>query len=253
MSSVFTWMCGDSKLEARLTPWDQRAFGFGTAEVTSVALEGSSGENCLKALQQWCSEADVSYCFGRHDANDRVTRESLAREGYSTVELSLKLRREGFVGLPVVPKGMAVMLKASMPEDLGVIREIAFRDFHHGRFLEDPGVPEALARGRTRQWIDALHEQGLLQTGWSQGGIIGFHAERISDDGRSCDLILTGARQGREVLAMPLWIAALKSLESRGVERCSTLVSAANTGIINLYARLGFTFTQSLHGFRKHL
>ena len=55
------------------------------------------------------------------------------------------------------------------------------------------------------------------------------------------------------MLAMPLWVTALESLAARDIQRCTTLVSAANTGIINLYARLGFQFNTSLTGFRKFL
>ena len=55
------------------------------------------------------------------------------------------------------------------------------------------------------------------------------------------------------MLALPLWITALESLAAREVPHCTTLVSAANTGILNLYARLGFHFNSTLFGFRKFL
>ena len=48
-------------------------------------------------------------------------------------------------------------------------------------------------------------------------------------------------------------MVALESLADRGVTSCSTLISAANTGIVNLYAKLGFHYDKTLFGFRKYL
>ena len=66
-------------------------------------------------------------------------------------------------------------------------------------------------------------------------------------------LILTGAAGRYSMLALPLWITALEHLGSRQVKHCSTLVSAANIGVVNLYARLGFRYDTTLFGYRKFL
>lgn len=241
-------------VDVRLTPWDQRALGMRTAEI--VRLDASSNEAATALLaqaEQWCTEQGVRYLFGRFDAACAPAKSAVLAAGHAIVECSLTLARNGFDGLPVVPARMRPQLREVADADLGELRRIARDDFHHGRFLEDPAIDPGLAAARTGNWVDDLVQQGLMRTAESGGRVIGFHAERIAPDGRHADLILTGATARYAVLALPLWTVALESLRDRGVTSCSTLVSAANTGIVNLYAKLGFRYESTLFGFRKFI
>ena len=238
----------------RLTPWDERTLGMRTAEITR--LSPSSEENGALLLGQaeaWCRGHGVRYLFGRFDAKLPYVKQAVLESGHVIVECSLTLSRRGFAGLPAVPARMRPTLRAFSESDLVELQRIATEDFAHGRFLEDPSIDPAKAARRTANWIGDLTRQGLVCTAESNGRIIGFHAERVSADGRHADLILTGATARYAVLGVPLWVAALESLAGRGVTSCSTLISAANTGIVNLYARLGFHYDTTLFGFRKYL
>jgi len=244
----------DACLQARLTPWDERALGFATAEITSFeARSAHSASRLLAQAEQWAHGLGVRYLFGRVDGNAHLLRGVLLAGDFQFVETSLTVSRSGMGNLPPVPRGMLPTLRPAVADDIPLLRGIAHDDFGHGRFLEDPAIDPAHARQRTANWIEDLVNGGLAYTAESRGRIIGFHAERVHASEHRAELLLTGAAAPYAMLAMPLWVTALESLAARDVQRCTTLVSAANTGIINLYARLGFQFNTSLTGFRKFL
>lgn len=245
---------GEGRLSARLTPWDERALGFTTAEVTLLQIDDASQATALLAeLEHWCATQSVHYLFGRIDATHAPAKAALLQHGYAFVETSLTVSRSGFANLPQVPRGMLPTLRAATTDDIATLRDIAATDFVHGRFLEDPAIDPQRAAIRTANWIEDLVKGEFAYVAESRGRTVGFHAERVAADNGNCDLLLTGATGPYSMLALPLWITALESLATRGVPQCTTLVSAANTGILNLYARLGFHFNSTLFGFRKFL
>jgi len=245
---------GEDRLVARLTPWDERALGFVTAEVTAVEISSIHAAGpLLEQLEQWCHANAVRYLFGRIDAAQPIAKAALLLHGYAFMETSLTVSRSGFANLPQVPRGMLPTLRPATADDIVELRRIAANDFTHGRFLEDPDIDPQCATLRTANWIEDLVKDDLAFVAESRGRTIGFHAERVAADRSNCDLLLTGATGAYAMLALPLWITALESLGARGIPQCTTLVSAANTGIINLYARLGFHFNRTLFGFRKFL
>lgn len=255
MNSVKTQVCiADGRADVRLTPWDERALGMRTAEIAGFApTSADNGSALLAQAEDWCREQGVRYLFGRFDASLAHAKQAILAADHAIVECSLTLSRRGFAGLPAVPASMRPVLRDFVESDLPELQRIAAQDFLHGRFLEDPSIDPVLAAKRTSNWIGDLARQGLARTAESGGRIIGFHAERLSADGRHAELILTGASSRYAMLGVPLWAVALESLAGRGVASCSTLVSAANTGIVNLYARLGFRYDSTLFGFRKYL
>lgn len=245
---------GQGRIAARLTPWDERALGFVTAEVTALEITtvGQAGP-LLDALEQWCASQSVHYLFGRINAMHALPKAALLLHGYQFVETSLTVSRSGFANLPPVPRGMLPALRPATSADIPELRRIAATDFAHGRFLEDPAIDAGRAAERTANWIEDMVTGGLAQVAESRGRTIGFHAERVDIPQRSAELLLTGATAPYAMLALPLWITALEALAAREIQQCTTLVSAANTGILNLYARLGFHFNSTLFGFRKFL
>lgn len=245
---------GQGRIAARLTPWDERALGFVTAEVTAFEIDAIDQAGALlDELDQWCSSQSVHYLFGRIDATSLVAKSALLQYGYQFVETSLTVSRSGFANLPTVPRGMLPTLRPATAVDIPELRRIAATDFAHGRFLEDPAINPERAASRTANWVEDLVTGGLAYVAESRGKTIGFHAERANPEQRSAELLLTGATAPYAMLALPLWVTALESLAARDIQQCTTLVSAANTSILNLYARLGFHFNSTLFGFRKFL
>lgn len=250
----FALQQNSSHLAARLTPWDERALGFVTAEITALhADDAATARRLLAHMQAWAGEQGVRYLFGRVDANGHLLRDALLEADFQFVETSLTVSRSGMGNLPPVPRGMLPILRPATTTDIPLLRQIAYDDFGHGRFLEDPAIDATRARQRTANWMEDLVNGGLTYVAESRGRVIGFHAERAHPSEHRAELLLTGAAASYSMLAMPLWVTALQSLAARDIQQCTTLVSAANTGILNLYARLGFQFNTTLTGFRKFL
>ena len=244
----------DGSVDVRLTPWDERTLGMRTAEITRFSpTSAQNGTLLLEQAEAWCRAHAVRYLFGRFDSGLPHAKQAVLESGHAIVECSLTLSRRGFAGLPSVPARMSPTLREFSDSDLAELQRIATDDFFHGRFLEDPSIDPTQAARRTANWICELARQGQVYTAELNDRIIGFHAERVSADGRHANLILTGATARYAVLGLPLWVVALESLADRGVTSCSTLISAANTDIVNLYAKLGFHYDKTLFGFRKYL
>lgn len=253
-ASVTRCECNGSHIDVRLTPWDQCVLGFGTAEFTSFHAGSSADARSLLAqAATWGRANNVSYLFGRVPGDARELRTALTATGYSMVECSLTLSRDGFDHLPVIPPRVRIDLRPAVREDLASLQVIANDDFHHGRFLEDPAIAHADAARRTANWVSDLLDLRLLRTALCSGRIVGFHSERVGASGKHADLLLTGVANRYAVLAMSLWVSVLQDLARRDVRGCSTLVSAANIGVVNLYAALGFRYNSTLFGYRKFL
>jgi hypothetical protein len=131
--------------------------------------------------------------------------------------------------------------------------DILRTEFQHGRFLEDPWVPESAARRRNENWLRDLYRAGDVQIASIGGRVAGFHVDRVDAAAGTGDLVLTGVCRELPGAALPTWVAALEQLHTRGVHLVTTMVSAGNVGVLNLYSSLGFKVVQAHLGYRKVL
>lgn len=241
---------GNATARLRLTPWDQRSLGLRTAELLEITGTGNELSELWTHVDAWLLEHRIEYSFGRIATDAPQLKEALQNHGYHFIETSILLSRARTEEWPRVSKSLKLELGAPSPEDLDELRDIAFSDFHHGRFLEDPTIQPQLARARTSGWLDDLHERESLSSARLHGKNIGFVADTINADGVA-DLILYGVSSSYPMLALPLWVAALQRLNDMGATRYQAMVSAANIPMLNLYLRLGFSVTSVHYGFRK--
>lgn len=246
-----TLTCSDGIATVRRTPWDERVLGYPTAEILNLQSTTIAGaEAVLSLIEDWARAEDVGYMNGRF-TDDRNIRAALERCGYMNVETTLDMAGKPPITLPRVPTKLAVTLERMAESDVPLAQKIALDSFHHGRLLEDPAIPEVAARQRTANWVADLASQGLALGAHASGRMVGFHCENVEADNAA--LILTGVREDDSAFALPLWCAVLESLRSRGVKRITAPVSAANTGVINVYSTLGFKVHRTWFGFRKML
>lgn len=241
------------RAEIRQTPWDERAFGFPTSEILKISYADIAQLPPLFAeIDAWNAARGVRYCVSRTNASENTTKAALQHAGFYFAEASLtlsksKLNRCNFDEIT----RRRVALRPAREDDRAAVRQIAASDFRFGRFLEDPFLEDGLASHRHANWAEDLLNQGLMQIATVNDTIVGFHAERLHDDGKTVDLILTGATGRYAMLSVPLWVSALESLQKRGVTNAKTMISAANTGVVNLYRALDFHFDTTLFGFHK--
>ena len=112
--------------------------------------------------------------------------------------------------------------------------------FVYGRFHRDFNLHPAQADQRYKQWLSQIHQKGGVLGLTFKGELAGFIAHEEGDL-----LLHAVAEQFRgRGLAKHLWTAAIEQLFRQGITDIFSSVSAANLAVLNLYASLGFRFSQ---------
>lgn len=110
--------------------------------------------------------------------------------------------------------------------------------FSHGRFHRDFNLTQAKADQRYDNWLCQLHAAGKTYGVLYRGEFAGF----IAVDGNRLVLhALAELMRGRG-LAKSLWTPLCETVFASGYTEVTSSVSASNLAVVNLYARLGFSF-----------
>ncbi|MBL8570144.1 MAG: hypothetical protein JNK84_13825 [Phreatobacter sp.] len=244
-------------MRLRETPWDAKALGRPTLDITELALAiETGGDAALDAdlfahLDALCAERATGLVTTRLDAERRGAVGRMQAAGFRYVETAYRLSYRNVARYEPPPRVARIKLREAMPRDHDALVEQAADSFRYGRFAEDPAIPEEVNRRRQIDWMEGLLNGGARVLVADAGGAPGaFMAFRVNQG--VADLILAGTRPQLGVLAHPLWIAVMKVLKEEGVARAETVISAANIGVVNLYGTLGFRFEQALVGLHLH-
>jgi hypothetical protein len=146
-----------------------------------------------------------------------------------------------------VPK---LVLEKALPEDYEAIKTISRDDFDHSRFHEDINIDRELARTRFYNWVeDLIRQEKEIYVVRLKGEIIGFNIQHVEGD--TAHIILTGCKKSKSVLSVALWQAVIMDLKERNIRNFATLISAANTGVFNLYCYFQFKVMNTLVGMHR--
>jgi hypothetical protein len=227
--------------EVKDTPWDTAAFGVKTCEITSIHSPPERLTNLLGALVARIDLNGVGLSYTRRDADAREEVAAFQSVGFRFVECTTRVqlrRAHKFVHDPRITR-RALPLRIASIEDAEALEKISAESFDYGRFREDPRIPMHLLHRRQSLWIqDLLQSDARIIVAESGTGIASFMAFTIRDD--AAELILGGSRRGSGHLSFPFWTSIISMLAGQGTTTISANISAANLGIVNLYARLGF-------------
>jgi len=246
---------GGAQMVLRDTPWDARALGRPTLDIVSLALTTEQGtgtdDDLFQAFGNVCREHRAGLVTARLPAERRVAISRLQAAGFRYVETVLRLRYANLARFAPTTTGRTVALRDARPDDAPALIEQASATFHYGRFAEDPAIDPEVNRRRQIDWMEGLltGKASVLvaDTGDTPGAFMAYRVE-----GGTADLILGGTRPEQAVLAYPFWGAVLVRLKHDGVRRVETVISAANLGVLNLYARLGFQAYDTQVGLHLH-
>jgi len=230
-------------MEYFLVPWDSEAFGFPVAHVQHIALRDGNAEPAFQQFEQWCRENNCRLVSCRMP-HDRL-RESgfLERHFFRFIEMVYKPRFESLAEL--ADRESALDIREAAAADLPEVEQIARSAFATGRFVLDPQFPAGLGNERYVTWVrnsfaDAQHQ---VIKAIVDGRLAGFFIVEERQDGTAYWHLTAIAPdfQGRG-LGQALWQAMMIRHRRAGMHRIETTISAHNTAVINLYAKLGFTF-----------
>jgi len=163
--------------------------------------------------------------------------------GFRFVEMVYSPRLDSFES--IAPPRHVIQVSEALPGDLEQLEKIAYSAFTTGRYLLDWRLTAELSRRRYSVWVrnsfnDSRH---TILKGEVDGDLVGFFIlEHRSDQSVYWHLTAMAPQwQGRGV-GMSLWRTILMKHKTAGDAFVETTISAHNTPVINLYARLGFSF-----------
>ena len=135
----------------------------------------------------------------------------------------------------------------AVDNDLPALMTIAGTSFHHERFKIDPRLDPAISDLRYQNWVatsinhpsqelyviaDGLRLIAFFVTELLADGTCYWHLNAVAPDAQ-------GQGYGQRV-----WSSMLRHARRTGAKRVRTSVVARNNRVLNLYARLGFSFSQ---------
>ena len=223
----------NAPLKIQETPWDARALGTNTYEITSLS------EDVLKKIGSMAGHFTVRV--------DPLCSTKLLHEyGFyycdTLIEPYCSLDKFTAFADPSVSVSRNVAEKE--------LQAMAHGAFAHGRFHRDFQVDNDLADLRYDLWLQDLFNAGSvlgLMYHYELAGFFGLNENRIV-------LNAVGEKHQGQGLAKYLWSAACANLFQSGYGEITSSISAANVAILNVYSALGFGFRNPLdmyHRFNK--
>ena len=240
-----------ARLRWRPTPWDARALGVDTVEITELEVERDDAVPALLAAFEAEARArGAGLATLRVDAGRRALKQELQDAGFAYVETShpLVLAPLGRELPPALRR--TVGLERASEADRAELQALAHDAFEHSRFHEDPRVHPARARARYAGWIaDSFAHGDELWLHRRGGRVAALMTLRVT--GPRAQLYLGGTRDGEALIAPMFWAAVIVMLRDRGCASIATRVSAANLGALRLHLALGFVATATELGFTR--
>ncbi len=225
-------------------PWDTAIFGYPVVQISRIEARDAAVAADLAPFVATCAAGGVGLASCRL-AHDRLRESMLLEEiGFRFIEMVYQPQFDNLQsaqfdstqGLEVVRAGAG---------DLTEILEVAGAAFGSERFHVDPRLPSRLGDLRYQNWVRSSldHPAQRLYAVYDGGDLIAFFVTELLADG-TCYWHLNAvapARQGRGY-GMRAWRAMMHRARVEGASRVRTSIVARNHRVLNLYARLGFTF-----------
>ena len=225
---------------------DSETFGFRVAAIEAIDLEpGADAAPILEELEAWFERHHVRLVSCRLD--HLRLRESMALEGlgFRFIEIVYQPRLTQLDRL--VEPDQPIHVAEADASDLEAVEAIAHAAFSTGRLFLDWRLDPELSRRRYANWVRASfsHASHVVLKAELGGQLVGFFVvERRADGSVYWHLTAVAPDWQGKGIGLNLWRTMLlrhRAEDARGVE---TTVSGHNPAVMNLYARLGFSFAE---------
>lgn len=240
-----------AKIIYRESFWDERVLGFPTIDIVSIeAIDKLDYTFLIKFFLEHLNNRYKFVSF-RMSFQEPVLKRELIKSGFVLVEQSYRVECLN----PQLEGSLFSKIDVNFLSDtLGEIEEvkrIAREDFYYGRFFEDPFINEGAAQKRNEYWIDDIIKNPsyriLIAT--KNNSVIGFMA--FSDEKSHIELLLGGLTSKFAHLSYSFWFHLFHNYFKNRLIK--TTISCSNLGIVNLYKKFGFNFTQIYAGFHLNI
>lgn len=233
------------------TEWNSRALGYKTNEIYTIGFDSIlNGENIFAQFENYCDINKIKYTSLRIKPDSKDKKRVLELFGYVNVETSILVENNlKNIQYNRVLDKFKFVLREFTTSDIDSVKSIASTQFNHGRFFEDPMIPEEVAKLRNSNWIDDLSKKSNILVGEKDGVVFGFMAFKSKEN--ITNLELGGVDSKYSHLAYSFWYRIFEYLKDKEIISVNAMISSHNLNVINLYSYFDFKFTNSYIGYRK--
>lgn len=210
----------------RETPWNTRAIGMPTFEITEV------GE---KALGRIVPRLEPGHYTVRVDPQS--SKRALHELGfyYCDTALTYFCRPDMLMDFS---RADVTLVRTAPREELIAIADASFA---HGHFHRDFNVDGARADERFNRWVEDIHGSGDYYALMHEGAVAGFFAY----SGDAIILQVNAERVRGKGLAKAFWTLCCRARFAEGHDLLTSAFSACNVPITNLHIAMGFRLRET--------
>jgi hypothetical protein len=242
-------------ISIRATPWDSRAFGLDTFEVSLDVSSHEFIDAATRELNELTNISNPAIFYGRINANKIHEKIVLLKSNFFACETQLQIFNT-LSGYRAPKELGARRMPINKATDLDYIDvcKVAENTFSYSRFHEDPFVSKNLANIRMKSWSEDMqrNETPLLVSRGKGGEIDSFIFYKVIDDKR-IELILGGSVPGKGALTPVFWASLMEHFCELGYKYIETKISASNVSILNIYLFFQFKVKNTYIDFHKHI
>jgi RimJ/RimL family protein N-acetyltransferase len=243
----FEMQSNSIELTANLIEWDANVFGFSVAQIDYVRLKNSIDSLIeLDDFWSWVDRNSINLISCRLNHSNLSETIFLEDNNFKFIEMVLHPTFKDIQNFEVINDD-SLIIKAANEEDLHEISDIAESVFNVERFHADPRVPSKLANIRYKNWVvnSARSSNQKLLKITQYNNIIGFFlVESLGMTSVYWHLTAISHKYQAKGFGLKVWRAMINYHKIQGFNQIKTTISARNTRVLNLYAKLGCSFTE---------
>lgn len=235
-------------------PWDTELMGFQVGQISKFDLlpgyqinEETRGISKAKLLET-----------GVKLFNIRLPLDSLQKSsflegiGFRFIEVTHQPVYSDLTAWKIGNIPTNITVAPAKKHELPALMEIAGSSFKNERFHVDPHIETNVGNQRYANWVKTTynHPKQTLHTFKIQNEIIGFFiTETLTQKHIYWHLTAIAPAFQRKGYGFMAWQKMMQLHQKANFQRISTTIVAGNTPVLNLYAKLGFVFTNPEMGF----
>lgn len=224
-------------------PWDSAVTGFPVLQINHLEVRGSGADMHLFDLARDRLGAGLVICKLPHDRLDLSM--FLETHGFRFIEMlyqpELQLTPDWHGHQLVAP----LQIRRALKEDLPEIIAMAGGAFNNERFHMDPRLGASMGDKRYQNWVRSSFDhpaQVVYVLLDEQRPVAFFITESLAEDTCYWHLNAVAPRLQGQGYGRRAWLTMLRHAADVGAKRVRTCIVARNHRVLNLYARLGFSF-----------
>ena len=235
-----------ARLEFSEAWWDLPHFGRPVVQISAIACKNDPAlTGVVTRLLDTCRAKDVALVSCRIGVEQIAESMLLEQHGFRHIEVVLhpELRLDRPLDWP--PPSVCESRPARQ-EDLPELERIAQTAFVNERFYVDPRISRSIAASRYVGWMKSAlaHDSQRLHAILYQGQVVGFFViERRADGVCYWHLNAISPDWHGRGIGKAAWQRMVNVAQVDGCAAVQTCIAVRNVKVMNLYASLGFRFT----------